>query len=83
MASGIAFAYFYTELLKYRGLHSEEEKKSYKKIHYLYKNKCLLNIMVAVGMVLIITVLFASHTAIARPYSWTLAENMVWFTCSR
>lgn len=55
----------------------------YKKINYLYKNKCLLNTLAAFGLVFIITVLFASHTAIARPYSWTLAENMVWFSCSR
>lgn len=80
---GVYFAYFYHEILKYRKLTEEDDKKKHKVIHFLYKKKWALNLMFVTGVIVVFGVLIASHSAIAKPYSWSMAMNICWFSFSR
>mmetsp|Transcript_21271 Transcript_21271/g.15276 ORF Transcript_21271/g.15276 Transcript_21271/m.15276 type:complete len:207 (-) Transcript_21271:183-803(-) len=80
---GVYFAYFYHEILKYRKLTDEDDKKKHKVIHSLYKKKWALNLMFVLGVILVFGMLMISHSAIAKPYSWSMSLNIIWFTFSR
>ena len=80
-AIGILFADFYTQLLKYRMLKSDEERKStYPKLHGFVQSSLLKNLVLFLSLGSILFGLTISHTAIASPYSWTMFENALFYT---
>eukprot|EP00347_Sterkiella_histriomuscorum_P018864 403343880 len=82
--TGVAFALFYMDVLKYRKVVSVSEKKTnFPFIHYLHLHKwtgILLNIL---GNFLVIYNLFNGYTAVRDPYSWSMTDNAMYYGFTR
>ena len=80
-AIGIIFADLYIQVLKYRMLKDDEERKSsYPKLHRFIESDILKNIVLLLSIGCILLGLFICHSAIAKPYSWSMLENILFYT---
>jgi hypothetical protein len=69
-------------ILEYREK-TPEEKKKYTLIHTGYTQMWFRTILMIVGLGCILTNLLAAHTAIIKPYSWTMNQNLLYFGLQR
>lgn len=80
---GVYLAMIYLEILQYRKLKGDQEKKAhYPKIHFLHTSKLLSFFMIVLSFIVIIIVLFSSYPAVKQPYSWNMAQNVVFYSFS-
>lgn len=80
-AVGIMFADLYMQLIKYRMLKTDEERKStHPKLFRFINSNCLKNFVLLLSIGSIVFGLLIGHTAIASPYSWTMIENALYYT---
>ena len=83
-AMGVTAAFIYMKVLDYRQLPDEAAKRAkHPVIHYLHGSSLLKMTMFAVGFGLILANLLIGHSAIAAPYSWTVTENVLYYTLTR
>jgi hypothetical protein len=81
---GITYANLYMDILKYRRLANEAERKEkYPKLFYFHHANILQGITLLVCLASILFCLLIGHSAIAKPYSWTMAENAAFMTVLR
>jgi hypothetical protein len=69
-------------VLEYREK-SDEEKVQYKMIHAGYTSNWWKAVLAVLGVGTILTDLLCAHTAIEKPYDWTMNQNLLYFGLSR
>jgi len=83
-AIGIYAAHFYMKILSYRRIEdAQERKKSHPCIDRMHHSKLLHAFMLTVGLLLVATNLLIGHAAIASPYSWSMTDNVLYYTLTR
>ena len=83
-AIGICSAFIYMKILDFRRIPDEEtRKRTYPVLNFLHHSPLTQTIMFLVGFGLVLTDLLIGHSGVARPYSWTMTENCVYFTLTR
>jgi len=81
---GVAAARLYMKILNYRKLADDNERKQvYPFLDRLHHSSCLHGLMLAAGLGLIAMNLLIGHSAIAAPYSWSMAANVAYYTLTR
>jgi hypothetical protein len=83
-ATGMMFGYFYIELLKYRKIESEIEKKSqFPIIHFLQNTPLLTRFLFLIG----VTVIFTNFTIIFEANkdadNFSMTQNIIYYGISR
>jgi hypothetical protein len=69
------------DILKYRRIGTDEEKKkAYPGLHRFHQSSCLKNFVFLLSLGFIVFGLLIGHSAIAKPYSWTMLENACYYT---
>ena len=72
------------KVLDFRRIPDEETRKAkHPVINYMHHSNLTHVIMFLVGFALVMTNLLIGHSAIASPYSWTMTENVLYFTLTR
>lgn len=82
MSVGIYFAQLYMQILRYRKCDKKEREKKFRCISFISQRfvSVLLGI---VGLSLVVACLSVGHHAIAKPYSWSMAQNVAYFALTR
>lgn len=81
---GVTAAFIYMKILDFRKIPDEEARKAkYPIINFVHHSNITHSILVLVGFALVMTNLLIGHSAIAKPYSWTMEENAFYFTLTR
>ena len=84
LAIGIFSAFIYMKILDFRRIPDEETRKlRYPWINFVHHSTCTHAIIFCIGLGFVLTTLLIGHSAIAAPYSWTMTENVFYFTLTR
>lgn len=80
-AIGVMFADLYMQLLKYRALKTNEERKAtYPKMHFLVTTVWFKNVLMLWFTACCIFILLIGHSAIEDPYKWSMPFNACYYT---
>lgn len=73
MAMGVTAAYIYMQILKFRRIPNEAQRKAqHPIINFFHHSNFAHFLLFSVGFALVLTNLLIGHSAIAAPYSWTM-----------
>lgn len=61
----------------------DQRKKAYPWLNFIHHSSLTQAIIFTLGFGLVLTNLLIGHSGIAAPYSWTMTENVVYFTMTR
>lgn len=82
-SSGVVFAFFYCEVLKYRKASTSEKEQNFKLIHAFNTKHIFGKLSGLLGTFLIVYMLLNSYPAVKDPYAWSMLENAMYFGFSR
>ena len=84
LALGVYFAHLYMKIIAYRRINdAQERKRTHPFVDRLHHSKLIHALMLTSGLLLVVGNLFIGHSAIADPYSWSMAENVIFNTLTR
>ena len=81
---GVTAAFFYMKVLDFRRISDEAERKAkHPWINKMHKSTLLQGVTFTVGFLLVFVNLTIGKSAIASPYSWSMAENIAYYVVTR
>lgn len=83
-AMGVTAAHLYLKVLDYRRLPDQAARAAtHPVIHYIHGSSLTHALLFVTGFALVATNLLIGHSAIADPYSWTVTQNVIYYTLTR